>query len=209
MAFADKCHLQIPFPEWAKSLVPDRDGKINADVVTRAAEQEFENLKAIERRINNPDCQGEGGCCTWGFNGNGGTEDLADGTGTVVTVDASDVVDFIYPTETGPTELPGGMWHVTGEAIFTFSGATSIGALNDVAVTVNGDPGGKIRGHAFAFGGTKLVCPFSGVLWQTATSWVPSVAVSNGAGQNASFVEVNYFAMGSCPCDTSLSPGGG
>lgn len=63
MTAADKCHLNIPFKETARSdLRLDADGSLDPDALKRFGAREFENYKAIERRINDPDCGGEG--CT-------------------------------------------------------------------------------------------------------------------------------------------------
>lgn len=66
MPNADRCHLNIPHKEYLKGLEKAFDGVEGVD--TRAlrtmGEHEFDNYKAIERRINDPACQGS--CdCVW------------------------------------------------------------------------------------------------------------------------------------------------
>jgi len=56
MANADKCHLNIPFKEYFKSFDPTDPASLKL-----AADREFENYKAIERRINDPACDPVGG----------------------------------------------------------------------------------------------------------------------------------------------------
>lgn len=63
MANADKCHLIIPFKSYLMTLADavDDEGRINKQALKLAGQREFENYKAIERRINDPDCNGGGG----------------------------------------------------------------------------------------------------------------------------------------------------
>lgn len=65
MPNADKCHLNIPFKEYLKQLDVDVNGKVDEASLQRAADQEFENYKAIERRINDPACGGACACIAW------------------------------------------------------------------------------------------------------------------------------------------------
>lgn len=63
MANADKCHLNIPFKETAKAnLLLDDQGQLESGALERFQEQEFENYKSIERRVNDAACQGGEGC---------------------------------------------------------------------------------------------------------------------------------------------------
>jgi len=62
MANADKCHLNIPFKDYLKSLRVDSEGKVDEASLATAASQEFENYKAIERRVNDSACGGTGTC---------------------------------------------------------------------------------------------------------------------------------------------------
>lgn len=64
MANADKCYLNIPFKEYLKRLKVDADDRLDHADLDRAAAEEFENYKEIERIVNNPDC-GECDCIGW------------------------------------------------------------------------------------------------------------------------------------------------
>lgn len=82
MAMADKCHLLIPFKEWGKQLADALEGVEGADIskLRISADQEFENYKAIERRINDPDCVGGScGCFALEWNASQLDPDLGDG----------------------------------------------------------------------------------------------------------------------------------
>lgn len=62
MANADKCFLNIPFKGWAQTLAraADAEGNIDPAALALGGDREFENYKAIERRINDSSC---GGAC--------------------------------------------------------------------------------------------------------------------------------------------------
>lgn len=84
MANADKCHLLIPFKGYLMTLADavDDDGRIDKQALKLAGQREFENYKAIERRINDPACG------------------LPAGTGPASTIilDESDGTDVVSPT---------------------------------------------------------------------------------------------------------------
>lgn len=56
MPNANKCHLNIPFKNYLKSLRLNDEGGVDEASLKIAVGQEFENYKAIERRINDPAC---------------------------------------------------------------------------------------------------------------------------------------------------------
>lgn len=138
MANADGCYLNIPFKNHLSQVKVDDQAS-----VARAAGQAFENWKAIERRINNPDCAGgEGcGCVTAEFYLNELT-----GGGTTITgpVSGSKTFDLIAGTfNEGSTVtlplankiVPGavGLWIVTlfWDVTATWAGgAGSVGAFH-------------------------------------------------------------------------------
>lgn len=62
MANADKCHLLIPYKDATREADPSSDIPGQLDWSTYAS-QMFQNFKAIENRINDPDCQSGGGAC--------------------------------------------------------------------------------------------------------------------------------------------------
>lgn len=58
MPLADKCHLNIPFKNFLASLQFDEEGRVDPASLKLAQQREFENYKAIERRMNDPACRG-------------------------------------------------------------------------------------------------------------------------------------------------------
>lgn len=55
MADADKCYLLIPYKECMKPLFTGEP--MTQAQLDLAAQRYFQNMKAIELRINDPDCQ--------------------------------------------------------------------------------------------------------------------------------------------------------
>lgn len=61
MPNADKCHLNIPYKDTARAnLTFDEEGMLRREGLERFNSELFENLKEIERRINNKACRGSG-----------------------------------------------------------------------------------------------------------------------------------------------------
>jgi hypothetical protein len=56
MANAGRCFLNVPFKEYLKGLKLDAEGQVDEESLRIAASREFENYKAIERRINDLSC---------------------------------------------------------------------------------------------------------------------------------------------------------
>lgn len=63
MPAADKCHLLIPYKEWAKDLADALEGVegVNAQILAKMGEEEFQNYKKIEDRVNDRGCTPVGG----------------------------------------------------------------------------------------------------------------------------------------------------
>ena len=127
MANADKCHLIIPFKSYLMTLADavDDEGKIDKAAFMLAGQREFENYKAIERRINDPACNGATG-------GNGPISsvilDESDGTDVLGSVGYTSsafdmqpgdlfLVAFIYHRNAGAA--PAGVVTHSGGATFT------------------------------------------------------------------------------------------
>lgn len=91
MAAADKCNLHIPYKDYLIGVDLSDPSQMK-----RAASQEFENYKAIERRINDPNCEGSCTCVAW----NGDTNKTASNSDTI-TLSATTAVteDASYWTE--------------------------------------------------------------------------------------------------------------
>lgn len=112
MAAADKCHLDIPFKDTTReNLKVDGKGQVDGALASTFGAQMFENFKAIERRINDPACMGEG-CTVSAWVGESST--FANGTDTYgLTGSASGAQAF-----TDWTELwNNGDWDV-GEGVY-------------------------------------------------------------------------------------------
>lgn len=83
VADADRCHLFIPWKEWAKDLSSALEGVegVNQSILKKMGEQEFDNLKKIENRINDQTCAGgECECMSW----IGVSDSFANGTSNLV-----------------------------------------------------------------------------------------------------------------------------
>lgn len=67
MPNADKCYLSIPFKQYLMSLADaiDDEGNIDPQALKLAGRREFENYKAIERRVNDAACAGACACVAW------------------------------------------------------------------------------------------------------------------------------------------------
>lgn len=121
MASSDKCYLLIPHKEFAKDLIDALDGVegVNRDILRRMGEQEFDNYKTIERRVNDPDCQG-GGACGCEFIMASGTTFAESGTSTISIAAASGtshvlVLDTLIQSQGDNWNLAGGTIEYTGE----------------------------------------------------------------------------------------------
>lgn len=151
MANADKCHLDIPFKEHLKGVQLDADGKVDATSLRVAADQEFENYKVIERRINNPACgSGECECSAFWIVGSffaDGTESISvtAGYSASKSFDLSDANATYEYNQTGwnadgspdtlTTANPGSALYVVGgfAELVQLSGSSVVGVELDVS----------------------------------------------------------------------------
>jgi len=209
MAMADKCHLNIPFKEYLKGLRLDGEGKLSQSQLDRAASQEFENYKAIERRINDRGCAG-GGCCTWGFNGRGGGSVASSGDSTIeVSAGNSSLGGYLYPSETNEVSLPAGVWMVSGYVSVQLAGAgtgylTAGYRPSSISYgSFDAERGGSVDGMGVANGASEFTFPIAGTVLDNGV-WSPTITIINQTDEDAT-IEIFYNALGSCACQLSAT----
>lgn len=209
MPNADKCFLLIPYKEYLKGIRVNSDGTIDQTSLTTAADQEFENYKAIERRINDPDCTG-GGCCSAIFSGRGSGSAIGSSSSATVSTASTNAGD-ISPAGMGST-LAAGAWSVTGHAICDPTGTPAVGGFIDISniPTVTTTQGGGITGRSYSNGTTANIdVPFSGLVVMD-SPWSPDLLVQNSTSVSITPLAVLFSAFRLCdPCDYDVNPGGG
>lgn len=212
MANADKCWLNIPFKGVIQSLAQsiDADGKIDPAALKLAGDREFENYKAIERRINDPGCVG-GGCCAEGFS----RAVTFSGTITPSSSDnltlGSDSFDF-YTTASGGSTFQAGMWSLSLYLAVTFATQPVTG---NVYASMQGNgtsSGGKLRGQLDLQGWAFVNAGFTAVGgYYDEAAWAPAISIDNGTDRNITSMSGTLTGFRFCdPCDpVTIVPGGG
>lgn len=193
MPNADKCHLNIPFKEYLKQLKVDEEGKVDGGqaMLDRIADQEFENYKAIERRVNDPACAGAG-CCADAMQASYFSTHAVGFTQAFPLPSASG--DFF--TVDGNPPLALGIWQVSFNAEIVLD-ASSTGPYR-VTFSISGG-GFPNSGWQFA-SSTRGFVNFSGTIY-AAGSWSPTINVNNGTTQSSTLFG-NFSAVRFCdPCE--------
>lgn len=153
MANADKCYLRIPHKNYLADLTVDEDGKISAAALKRAADQEFQNYKEIENRINNPECVPSGSCGCVNFHSKSSI--FTDTTDTIAINESKiggqnnvlrNVGGFGVDTVTGRVTPPSrGLYTYTGMIEMSQNSGSDTPQLDfSVNVTSTGDPSATI-----------------------------------------------------------------
>lgn len=104
MADADRCYLNIPWKEYARLLekaLANVEG-VDLEVLRTIGSQEFDNYKAIERRVNDDTCGGDCDCIAAVYYGNNNGSIILTKGGTESSFYALD-----------PITESGGMTHTT------------------------------------------------------------------------------------------------
>lgn len=206
MANADKCYLNIPFKNYLRSLAlaVDDDGRISRDQLLLAASREFENYKAIERRINDSGCSPGGGCCAALFLGSGtSTPTITDGNSSFIAAALGSAGD-IAPTGFSTT-LEAGAWSVSGQVIVNPTGTVTGHAQAFNNPSPGATQGGTIQGRTYVTAHSQDInVPFFGLVIQDST-WTPGVAVLNNLGADLAVVAMRFSAERWCdPCDYEI-----
>lgn len=214
MPDADKCFLNIPFKTYlvslADSILPD--GTLDPAKLKLAGQREFENYKAIERRVNASGCGGEGGCCSDVFSGNGSAASIASGATSTITSNALSSFS-IWPAYTSDSAvtLQAGTWVVTGTVNYDVTTAPTsgtVGATNPITSPV--PQGGQYAGVGGpALANSNAGFAFTGLMIYGST-WQPRLIVGNGYNVTITSVGVKFQAHRICdPCAYELGPGPG
>lgn len=210
MPNADKCYLIIPFKEAAKGLDLDDEGLLTPTSLKEFGSREFENYKSIERRINDPECNG--GCCAQGFSRSmsiGGT--LSAGSSTTLLLGTASY-DF-YTSASGDTTFQAGMWSLSLYLAVVFGTTTVTGYVRVGQVGNGTDTGGRLEGGATFTGyGSTTDGSLSAVGgWYSEAAWAPAITLTNGTNRSITSASGTLTGMRFCdPCaPVVIEPGGG